>query len=34
MTEVRRMDEETFTRRTHGTFAFVPMLAARSGAQG
>lgn len=31
MTEVRRTGEETFTKRTHGTFAFVPMLAARSG---
>ena len=34
MTEVKRVDETHFTRRTHGTFAFVPMLAARSGAQG
>ena len=31
MTEVKRVDAETFTKRTHGTFAFVPMLAARSG---
>ncbi len=31
MTEVRRVEESTFTRQTHGTFAFVPMLAARSG---
>ena len=31
MTEVQRVDAETFTKRTHGTFAFVPMLAARSG---
>jgi len=31
MTEVRRLEEATFTRQTHGTFAFVPMLAARSG---
>lgn len=31
MTEVHRIDEDTLTRRTHGTFAFVPMLAARSG---
>ena len=34
MTEVRRMDETTFTRQTHGAFAFVPMLTARSGAAG
>jgi len=34
MTEVLRVDETTFTRRTHGTFAFVPMLAARSGMSG
>ena len=31
MTEVLRVDETTFTRQTHGTFAFVPMLEARSG---
>ena len=31
MTEVRRVEENTFTRQTHGAFAFVPMLAARSG---
>ena len=34
MTEVRRMDETTFTRQTHRAFAFVPMLTARSGAEG
>ena len=34
MTEVRRVDESTFTRQTHGAFAFVPMLTARSGATG
>lgn len=31
MTEVRRVAEDTFTKQTHGTFAFVPMLSARSG---
>jgi len=31
MTEMRRVGEDTFTRQTHGAFAFVPMLAARSG---
>jgi protein-L-isoaspartate(D-aspartate) O-methyltransferase len=31
MTEVRRIEEGTFAKQTHGTFAFVPMLAARSG---
>lgn len=31
MTEVRRVEETKFTRQTHGKFAFVPMLAARSG---
>ena len=31
MTEVRRVEEDTFTKQTHGTFAFVPMLVARSG---
>ena len=34
MTEMRRVDDSTFTRQTHGTFAFVPMLTARSGAAG
>ena len=34
MTEVCRVDEGTFTKQTHGTFAFVPMLAARSGLSG
>ena len=34
MTEVLRVDETTFTRQTHGTFAFVPMLEARSGVRG
>ena len=32
MTEMRRVDDSTFTRQTHGTF--VPMLTARSGAAG
>lgn len=31
MTEVRRIEEGTFAKQTHGAFAFVPMLAARSG---
>ena len=34
MTEMRRVDDSTLTRQTHGTFAFVPMLTARSGAAG